>query len=316
MLEKLKKQYTLEVVQDLGMFTMNNGTYKQRKLVLLCPICNSEFTVFNDKRNKARTMCYDCVKSEAVTNKHTRLYNIWKGMRSRVNSKDIRKVYSYSSKGIIVCDEWQDFTVFKEWALANGYTDELTIDREDNDGNYEPSNCRWVGAVIQGSNTRTLIASNTSGFRGVSRNKSGKYHAYITVEQIRTTIGYYETDIEAAKAYDSYVLKHSLPHTINNVLENGEYVEPNLGKTLSSVNKSGFIGVSFIKRLKDTNRPYFTQITVNSTDRVYSKYFPTAEEAAFHREHFIFTNTVYDTSNLKHNFTYEEYEQLKTLYLV
>ena len=94
MLEKLQKEYKLQVIKDLGMFEKNNGTYKLRKVALLCPKCNSEFTVDNTQRNKQREVCFSCLKDNCVTNKYTRLYNIWKGMRYRVHAKDEHRSYS------------------------------------------------------------------------------------------------------------------------------------------------------------------------------------------------------------------------------
>lgn len=315
MLEKLQKEYKLQVIKDLGMFEKNNGTYKLRKVVLLCPECNSEFTVDNTQRNKQREMCFSCLKESCVTNKYTRLYNIWKGMRSRVNSTNPRKERSYKAKNITVCDEWSIFETFKDWALANGYADELTIDRRDNDLGYNPGNCRWVGAAIQSANTRQLFAHNTSSYRGVSEYALGRFHSYIGVDNNRITIGYYETAIEAAKARDTYIIDNDLEHTLNNVLIPGERVEQNYKKLLTSKNTSGYRGVSFIKRLANTNKPWFVQITIGADNRVFSKYYSSAEEAAFFREHFIYSNSEY-INRLKHNFTYEQYEQLKSLYLV
>lgn len=77
----------------------------------------------------------------------TRLYNIWKGMRGRCGHKRGTKpidAKNYRDKGIRVCDAWQRFPPFSEWAMANGYADDLSIDRVDSNGNYEPGNCRWV----------------------------------------------------------------------------------------------------------------------------------------------------------------------------
>lgn len=315
MLNQLNKQYTLQVIEDLGMEKRNNGSYSIRRVVLFCPICKNNFTVDNNKRNKQRTMCSNCLKKECVTTKYPRLYNIWKGMRHRVNSTNERKIKSYKAKGITVCEEWGNFLNFKDWAINNGYSDELSIDRIDNNGNYEPSNCRWTSNSVQLANTRKLINSNTSGYRGVSELENGVFHSYISIDNTRVNIGYYDTALKAAKARDSYIIKNNLPHTLNNVLKNNEYIEPNREKPIIRTNKSGYRGVSFIKRLKNTKKPYFTQITINTNDRIFSKYAESAEKAAFLREHYINTHPEYK-NRLKHNFTYEEYERLKTLYLV
>jgi hypothetical protein len=69
------------------------------------------------------------------------------------NPKQTRFEY-YGARGIAVCLEWHSLERFREWALANGYADNLTIDRIDNDGDYEPANCRWVTIQAQQSNRR------------------------------------------------------------------------------------------------------------------------------------------------------------------
>lgn len=76
-----------------------------------------------------------------------RLRNIWQGMKDRCYSRNIpaNKAKYYRDKGIKVCDEWlYSFKYFEEWAMENGYADDLTIDRINPDGNYEPSNCQWI----------------------------------------------------------------------------------------------------------------------------------------------------------------------------
>lgn len=90
----------------------------------------------------------------------TRLYHIWYSMRQRCYYIKHKSYREYGGRGITVCDEWRDsFEAFRDWALSHGYSDTLTIDRINNDGNYCPENCRWVNTkqqVRNRRNTRTI----------------------------------------------------------------------------------------------------------------------------------------------------------------
>lgn len=88
----------------------------------------------------------------------SRLYKTWKGMRDRCNKEYHKSYPQYGGRGITVFKGWDEsFENFKEWALTNGYTDELTIDRKSNDEGYHPDNCRWVDLKTQGRNRRNNV---------------------------------------------------------------------------------------------------------------------------------------------------------------
>lgn len=83
-----------------------------------------------------------------------RLYSIWKGLRQRCQNPNSPSYSNYGGRGICVCSEWDSFSNFRLWALENSYSDDLSIDRINNDGNYEPGNCRWATDLVQARNSR------------------------------------------------------------------------------------------------------------------------------------------------------------------
>lgn len=94
----------------------------------------------------------------------TKIYKVWKSMRQRCFNLNDKNYKNYGGRGITVCEDWnKNFISFYNWSIENGYIEGLTIDRINNNGNYEPNNCRWVDNFIQQTNTRKNIFLTING---------------------------------------------------------------------------------------------------------------------------------------------------------
>lgn len=167
-----KKFARLTVVQEAGKDKSRNRLWK-----CICDCGGETISSGVDlRRGKARSCgCYQkevarqtCLKrniTHGMTG--TRIFNIWIGIRKRCLCEKELNYKNYGGRGITICQEWQeDFSNFYAWAMDNGYDDELTIDRIDVNGNYEPSNCRWITHKEQSNNTRR---NHFVSYNGVSK---------------------------------------------------------------------------------------------------------------------------------------------------
>jgi len=143
------------------------------------------------------------------------IYRRWKDMRRRVYDENNKGYEYYGSRGIVICNEWRnDPVAFIDWALKNGYKEGLYIDRINNNGDYEPNNCRFVTPSQSSYNTRLLRKDNTSGYRGVSFNKiMKKWYSRISIKNERRHLGCFNSKIQAALRYDAeaYMLNDNRP---------------------------------------------------------------------------------------------------------
>ena len=139
--------------------------------------CNQTKIVKTADLKNGKTKSCGCFQRERASEshtkhgkRHTRLYNIWSNMKGRCHTKSCSFYEKYGGRGITVCDEWSNsFDSFWTWAMANGYRDDLTIDRIDNDGNYCPENCRWVTPK---ENARNRPCTVTITVDGITKTRS------------------------------------------------------------------------------------------------------------------------------------------------
>lgn len=153
--------------QRFGRLTVvkRSGSTPQKLALWLCKCdCGNEKIIDGHTLRRGGSKSCGCYRTERESEravkrnyKHgqrkTRLYGIWLGMKSRCYNSNDHNFLHYGAKGIEVCEEWtQDFQSFYGWSMSHGYKEDLSIDRIDVNGNYEPNNCRWVTMKVQQNN--------------------------------------------------------------------------------------------------------------------------------------------------------------------
>lgn len=132
--------------------------------------CGKELNVLGIHLRSGHTCSCGCYREDKSREKmtthgktNTRLYVIWKNMRERCTNPKHKNYSIYGGRGIKICEEWNQFDSFYNWAVCNGYSDDLTLDRIDVNQGYSPENCRWISQKEQCNNTRRNIKVSIDG---------------------------------------------------------------------------------------------------------------------------------------------------------
>lgn len=152
---------------------------KYDKVEVTCKLCGQRWNMWRSHYYRGDTPC-DC---HHWGKKNKRLYSIYTNIKTRCYNSNVPGFTNYGGRGITMCDTWfNSFLKFKDWAISQGYRDDLTIERIDVNGNYEPDNCTWIKSPDQAKNKRTTIRVDGTSLRDWCIKRNLKYkivHQYM-----------------------------------------------------------------------------------------------------------------------------------------
>lgn len=215
------RKTTISIGQIFGRLTVIGEVknHKPGKLKFKCRCeCGVEKEIYACHLNRGTTVSCGCYKNENIRKRSLKhgytcndsstrnIYLMWNGMLSRCFSVKNKNYKNYGARGITVCEEWKDIHKFVEWVLNNGYNEGLTLDRIDNNGNYQPDNCKFSSYNEQNSNKR----NNRKGI-GIRLDKSrGTYIARLVVKGKRVLEKRCKTYEEALQVRKDAEIKHNI----------------------------------------------------------------------------------------------------------
>lgn len=203
----------LEVVSPAAPHVYPNGT-KRRQFNMKCHCGNMFVANINNLRSGNTTSCGCGRKTHGMHD--TRQYQCWADMKTRCDNVEHACYKDYGGRGISYDLKWKTFEGFWE-DMHHGYSDELTINRVGNDGNYCKDNCIWDTQTNQNHMRRKREGTFLSTIGSVFDHRDCKMYARIAYDGSRIHLGWYETEAEVAEAYDmaSEVLYNDRPNKTN-----------------------------------------------------------------------------------------------------
>ena len=227
---------------------------RNKKVVWLCRCdCGKECEIVGSSLTSKNANSCGC-----LTEKHgmfgTRIYNVWHTMKERCYVKSHINYSNYGGRGIKVCDEWLDFVPFMEWAYANGYDEnaprgKCTLDRIDTNGDYCPSNCRWVSMSIQANNKTDNVYLKYQGITDTLSNHARRVGINPVLAEGRYIKGMELSDVfkvgrvgEVRKVaqYDKKMNLIKIWDSCKSICQETEYKETNLRGCLSGHRKTTY----------------------------------------------------------------------------
>ncbi len=150
MLTAVKPSYRDEHGRWVWLFTCECGNEVERKLGMMVK-------AQKDKK-KSHCGCSPALKTHGLSKQYQKLNWVWKAMKQRCTNPSCKDFPHYGARGIKVCEQWSEFSTFHSWAISTGYREGLTIERKDVNGDYDPSNCTWIGNEYQSRNRTDTVS--------------------------------------------------------------------------------------------------------------------------------------------------------------